>query len=68
MPESEAGIRVDPWSIILLEMGHILGHDHEADGIMQEILASGVRKLASEYHNSDSYVLNCRDEAELVCF
>jgi hypothetical protein len=41
----EAG-RIDLLTVLLHELGHVAGHDHEAHGVMAPALAPGVRVLA----------------------
>ncbi len=36
---------VDLLTVVLHELGHVLGHDHEEDGIMQETLPPGIRRV-----------------------
>ena len=37
--------RMDLLTVVMHEMGHVLGYEHEASGIMQDTLAAGVREL-----------------------
>ncbi|WP_417386428.1 Calx-beta domain-containing protein [Gimesia sp.] len=45
LEDGPAANQIDLWTVILHELGHILGVDHEAEGVMQETLDPGVRKL-----------------------
>src|SRR5207249_2650964 len=38
---------IDLLTVIMHEMGHILGLDHDADGVMQDALDAGTRWLPS---------------------
>jgi len=40
--------RIDLLSVVMHELGHVLGHDHETDGVMAESLSAGVRRTSSE--------------------
>lgn len=35
--------RIDLLTVLMHEIGHLLGHDHEADGVMAETLTAGTR-------------------------
>src|SRR5207244_11830459 len=37
--------RMDLLTVVMHEMGHVLGYEHEALGVMQDTLAAGVREL-----------------------
>ena len=47
-PGSPALHRVDLLTVIFHELGHVLGHDHEDQGIMDDTLPLGTRRLPSE--------------------
>ena len=68
IPDSEAADGVDLWTVILHEMGHLLGYEHEAAGIMQEILAPGERYLPAWEEDADSFFLDIQSETELLPF
>ncbi|MEQ8633717.1 MAG: hypothetical protein RIC33_02590, partial [Gimesia maris] len=68
LPESAAAGRIDLWTVILHELGHLAGYEHEAEGFMEETLAPGVRKLAEWNENSDLFFASVQEEAELLPF
>ncbi|WP_198000602.1 Calx-beta domain-containing protein [Gimesia fumaroli] len=79
LPDSEAADRIDLRTVILHELSHILGYEHENEGIMQDSLAPGVRKLSTwelnfEFDNqstpeeTDSFFLTVQDGIELLPF
>jgi hypothetical protein len=47
-PASPAADRVDLLTVVLHELGHVLGHDHTAEGVMAEVLPIGVRRVWDE--------------------
>ena len=38
--------RIDLLTVVMHEMGHLLGYDHDTGGLMAETLATGVRRTA----------------------
>jgi hypothetical protein len=68
LPESAAAGRIDLWTVILHELGHLAGYEHEAEGVMEETLAPGVRKLAEWNQDSDLFFASVQEEAELLPF
>ncbi|HCO27014.1 MAG: hypothetical protein CME31_22130 [Gimesia sp.] len=68
LPDSAAAGRIDLWTVILHELGHLVGYEHEAEGVMEETLAPGVRKLAEWNENSDLFFASVQDQAELLSF
>ena len=41
--------RMDLLTVVMHELGHVLGRDHDADGVMAESLAAGVRQTDMEH-------------------
>jgi len=37
---------MDPLTVLVHKLGHLLGYDHDDDGVMAEMLAAGVRQAA----------------------
>jgi hypothetical protein len=37
--------RIDLTSVVMHELGHLLGHDHAQEGVMAETLPVGVRRV-----------------------
>ncbi|QDT99961.1 choice-of-anchor Q domain-containing protein [Gimesia aquarii] len=79
LPDTDAAGRVDLWSVIMHELGHLLGFEHEDTGLMQDTLPPGVRRLPSWELNidlgnsylpeeADSFFLTIQDQTELVPF
>jgi hypothetical protein len=44
-PESSAANRMDLLTVVMHEFGHVLGYDHEAEGVMDDTLPRGTRRL-----------------------
>ncbi|WP_198000832.1 choice-of-anchor Q domain-containing protein [Gimesia fumaroli] len=68
-PFSDAVGKIDLWTVILHELGHLLGYEHEADGVMQDTLAPGVRKLSDWADDeTDSFFSTIGEDSGLVLF
>jgi len=68
LPESAAAGRIDLWTVILHELGHLAGYEHESEGLMEETLAPGVRKLADWEETTDLFFASVQEETELLSF
>ncbi|QDV53622.1 choice-of-anchor Q domain-containing protein [Gimesia fumaroli] len=69
LPDSEAADGVDLWTVILHELGHLLGYEHEAEGVMQETLVPGVRKLSDWADDeTDSFFTDLTEDTSLFAF
>jgi hypothetical protein len=62
LPDSEAAGLVDLRTVILHELGHLLGFDHTEDGLMQETLSPGVRYLSDWESATDEFFSALTDE------
>ena len=45
-----------------------MGNEHEGEGVMEETLAPGVRKLADWEESSDLFFASVQEETELLSF
>lgn len=45
LEDGPAANQIDLWTVIMHELGHILGADHAVEGVMQKTLDPGIRKL-----------------------
>ncbi|QDT24177.1 Calx-beta domain protein [Gimesia chilikensis] len=68
LPDSEAAGLIDLRTIILHEIGHLLGYEHGTAGLMQETLAPGVRYLADWESATDEFFGSLTDETALSIF
>ncbi|WP_197996272.1 choice-of-anchor Q domain-containing protein [Gimesia panareensis] len=68
LPDSDAAGLIDLRTVILHELGHLLGFEHTADGLMQETLAPGVRYLSDWESDTDEFFGSLTDATELTVF
>ncbi|QDV50075.1 Calx-beta domain-containing protein [Gimesia fumaroli] len=68
LPDSKARGLVDLRTVILHELGHILGYEHENEGAMQDRLAPGVRHLSTWDNDLDSFFTTVQDDSEMLFF
>ncbi|MCA9006595.1 MAG: hypothetical protein KDA70_15085, partial [Planctomycetaceae bacterium] len=68
LPDTAAAGQIDLWTVILHELGHLAGYGHAADGLMEETLSPGVRKLAEWNEEADLFFASLQDEADLIPF
>ena len=40
--------RMDLLTVLMHEMGHVFGHEHTEEGLMSDVLATGVRKTLED--------------------
>ncbi len=60
--------KIDLWTVILHELGHLLGYDHAEDGAMQESLAPSERRLMDWEAETDAFFSTLTDDAEQSVF
>src|SRR5262245_52130961 len=58
--QGEVG-RMDLLTVLEHEVGHLLGRDHEADGVMQEELTAGTRRSVDPVLAADSVALSAAE-------
>ena len=68
LPDSEAAGHVDLWTVILHELGHLLGYEHAEEDVMQESLLPGERHLADWNDNTDQFFMEFPAESVLTSF
>ncbi|WP_198000435.1 Calx-beta domain-containing protein [Gimesia alba] len=68
LPDSEAAGQIDLLTVILHELGHILGYEHENEGVMQDGLAPGVRNLPTWGEDLDDFFSDLTDDTEMLFF
>ncbi|QDU49595.1 hypothetical protein [Gimesia panareensis] len=68
LPGSEAEGRVDLWTVIRHELGHLLGYEHTDQGVMEATLVPGVRKLSEWGEETDLFFASLQAETELLSF
>ena len=68
-PFSDALGKIDLWTVIVHELGHLLGYEHEDDGLMQDTLVPSVRRLPDwAAEETDSFFSSVSEESELLSF
>ncbi len=62
LPDSEAAGLIDLRTVILHELSHLLGYEHDTNGLMQETLSPGVRYLPDWESATDEFFGALTDE------
>ncbi|MEQ8638296.1 DUF7453 family protein [Gimesia maris] len=65
---SEAEGKIDLYTVIYHELGHLLGYEHDETGVMEATLDPGVRKLTDWVDETDHFFASLKDETELLSF
>ncbi|MCA9007624.1 MAG: matrixin family metalloprotease, partial [Planctomycetaceae bacterium] len=68
LPDSEAAGHVDLWTVILHELGHLLGYDHSDEGAMQASLAPGERRLLDWEDSVDLFFMEFPNDSPANSF
>jgi hypothetical protein len=66
LPDSGAAGQVDLWSVIMHELGHLLGYYHEESGWMDDSLIPGVRKLPAWETEADQFFTDLSDDMSII--
>ena len=68
LPDGEAAGLIDLWTVIRHELGHLLGYKHQGDGMMEEVLDPGERKVPDWSEGNDDFFASLDDDTELLLF
>tara|TARA_R110002111_G_scaffold177181_1_gene243203 strand:- start:6646 stop:12345 length:5700 start_codon:yes stop_codon:yes gene_type:complete len=77
LPDHEAEFLIDLRTVILHELGHLVGYQHNKEGIMHESLTLGERKISpwdsdfndeSSLEESDQFFITVKDKTNLLLF
>lgn len=68
LPASEAAGRIDLWTVLQHELGHLLGESHSTNGVMESTLAPGERKLTEQFEESDEFFSVFDQQSDLLAF